>query len=100
MPARTPRSRSLNLCASFATLRRRWIAAGAAKKEERTNAALARFLTEKLGRRVTAQSCSSWATGSDASHSSPPWDVIGALLTELGLAITFDGAGNARLASS
>lgn len=93
MPARTPRARSLNLCASFATIRRRWIAAG----PDRTNAALAAFLSEKLGRTVTAQACSAWATGSDASHSSPSWDVIAALLNELGLSITFDAAGAARL---
>lgn len=100
MPARTPRARSLNLCPSFATLRRRWIAAGASRSEDRTNASLATFLSGRLGRTVTAQSCSSWATGSDASHSSPPWDVVAALLGELGLSITFDGAGSGRLSPS
>lgn len=93
MPARTPRERSLNLCATFATLRRRWIAAG----NDRTNVALAAFLSTKLGRTVTPQSCSTWSTGSDARHSSPPWDVVAVLLTDLGLAITFDGVGNARI---
>lgn len=91
--SRTQLDRSLNLCPAFATLRRRWVASG----PDRTNRDLAALLTQRLGRRVTAQSCSVWATGSDASHSSPPWDVVAALLRELGLAIKFDANGGAAL---
>jgi hypothetical protein len=91
--SRTQLNRSLNLCPAFATLRRRWIASG----PDRTNRDFAEMLTARLGRTVTAQSCSVWATGSDASHASPPWDVVAALLRELGLAIKFDAAGGAAL---
>lgn len=87
--SRTPLSRSLNLCAAFADLRKKWIALG----PNRTSRGLAALLSERLGRRVTAQLVSIWSTGSDTSHASPPWDVVAALLQELNLVIAIDSTG-------
>ena len=94
--SRTPLSRALNLCAAFADLRKQWIAAG----PDRTSRGLAALLSERLGRRVTAQLVSIWSTGSDTSHASPPWDVVAVLLQELDLVIAFDSAGTCSLDSA
>ena len=71
----------------YATLRRKWC------NGERSNRDLAAFLTERLGRPVRWQACSTWATGRDPGHTNVPWDVVAVLLAELGydLRTTSDG---------
>ena len=78
--------------ALWATLRKLWIDR---EPGERSNASLARHLTEVLERPIAPQHVSQWATGTDQRR--PPWEAIYLLAQELGYDVLLTIEGRAKL---
>jgi hypothetical protein len=78
--------------ALWATLRKLWIDR---EPGVRSNASLARYLSEVFDRPIAPQHVSQWATGTDQRR--PPWEVIYLLAHELDYDILLTTEGRAKL---